>query len=103
MISRNYPLDSGPFEVVPRGERVRVVGAQHPVGVGQGPVEQRDRLVQPARRLVGAREVVPRDERVRVVGTQHPLPVGQGPFVEGDGLVQPAGRARRRPQGCCGR
>src|SRR5712692_4113467 len=70
----------GAREVVPRGERVRVaglrprpraacaprvctasgacpgVGAQHPPAVGQGPLVQRDRLLQPTRRLIGVRE-----------------------------------------------
>ena len=41
--------------------------------VDEGPLEQRDRLAQSARRLVGAGEVVAGGEGVRVVGAQHPV------------------------------
>ena len=36
-------------EVVQRGQGVGVVGAEDPLAVGQGLLEQRDRLIGPAR------------------------------------------------------
>ena len=67
-----------------------MVGAQHPLAIGEGPLEQWDRLVQPPRRLVGASEVVAGGQGVGVVGAQHPLAVGEGPLVQRDRLVQRA-------------
>ena len=47
-----------------------MVGAQHPLAVGEGPLEQRDRLGRPPRRLVGGGEVCG-GQGVGVVGAQH--------------------------------
>jgi hypothetical protein len=59
------PAGSG--EVVPRLQRVRVVRAQHPLQVGQGPLVQPDRLRGPARLPVSFGEVVPSGQGVRVI------------------------------------
>ena len=80
----------GVGEVVPRGQGVGVVLAEHPLPVGQGLLVQRDRLGGPARRLVGVGEVVPRGQGVGVVWAEHPLPVGQGLLVQRDRLGGPA-------------
>ena len=85
----------GVGEVVAGGQGVGVVGAQHPLAVGEGPLEQRDRLGQAPRRLVGGGEVVAGGQGVGVVGAQHPLAVGEGPLEQRDRLVQ----APRRPVG----
>ena len=47
-----------------------MVAAEDPDPVGEGLLVQRDRLAQPARRLVGAREVVPRGQGDRVVAAE---------------------------------
>ena len=60
--------------------RGRVVGAQHPLAVGERPLKQRDRLGRPPRILVGHREVVPRCQGGRVVGALQPLAVGERPL-----------------------
>ena len=65
-------------EVVARDQGVGVVGAQHPLPVGQVLLIPGDRLGRPARRLVGGGEVIARTQGARVVGTQQPLPVDQG-------------------------
>ena len=67
---------------------VGVVGAQHPLAVDQGLLQQRDGPAQVPRRLVGAGEVVPRDQGVGVVGAQHPLAVDQGLLEQRDGPAQ---------------
>jgi hypothetical protein len=51
------PVGGG--EVVPRGQGVGVLRAQHPFPVGQGLLVQPDRLGGPARLLVSGGEVVP--------------------------------------------
>ena len=55
-----------------------MVGAEHPLPVGEGGFVQRDRLVQLPRRLIGAGEVVPASERVGMVGTE--VVVGQDKY-----------------------
>jgi hypothetical protein len=62
-----------------------VVGAEHPLAVGEGPLEERDRLDETARRLIGKREAVPGAVGLRVVGAKDPLAVGGDPFAEIDG------------------
>src|SRR6478752_6906969 len=62
-------------EVVARGQGVGVIGAQHPLPVGQGALEQYYRLVQPPRRRVGGGEVVARVHGVGVVDIQQSLTV----------------------------
>src|SRR5450759_3319539 len=69
--------------------RSPIVWAEHPLLVGQGPLEQRDRLAQPPRRLVGGGEVVPAGQGVRMVGAEAPLAVGQGPLEQRQRLLQP--------------
>ena len=88
--SSSRPADPvGVGEVVPGGQGVGVVGAQDPLAVGEGLLEQRDRLVQPPRRPVGAGEVVAGGQGVGVVGAQDPLAVGEGLLEQRDRLVQP--------------
>jgi hypothetical protein len=70
-----------------------VVGAQHPLPVGQGLLKQPDGLVRPARVQVGDGEVIARPQGLGVVGAQHALLVGQGLLEQPDGLV----RALRKP------
>jgi hypothetical protein len=75
--------------------RVGVVGAHHSFVVGEGLLEERDRLGHAPRRLVGGREVIPRCEGAGVVGAQQPLAVGESLLEERDRL----GHAPRRPVG----
>ena len=70
-----------------------MVGAQHPLAVGQGLLVQRDRLVQPPRRPGRRQARLFREmQGVGVVGAQDPLAVGQGPLVQRDRLAQPPRR-----------
>ncbi len=69
-----------------------MVRAEHPPPVGQGLLEQRDRLTDPPRRLVGAGEVVPGGQGVRMVRAEHPPPVGQGLLEQRDRLTDPPRR-----------
>ena len=63
-----------------------MVGAQHPLQVGQVLLMQGDRLGRPARRPVGVGEVMARGQGVGVVGAQHPLLFGQQRLRDQDGL-----------------
>ena len=59
------------------GERVRVVGAEHPLPVRQERLEQPQRLGGVAGLAGPVGDVVAGGERVRVVGAEHPLQVRQ--------------------------
>ena len=63
-----------------------MVGAQQALPDGQGLLEQRDRLGDPARRQVGGGEAVPRVQGVGMVGTQQPLEVRGQRLADRDGL-----------------
>jgi hypothetical protein len=62
--------------------------AEDLLGVGEGALEQRDRLGQPPDCLVGGREVVTGSQDVGVSVTKDPLAVGEGALEQLDGLVQ---------------
>jgi hypothetical protein len=66
---------------------MRVVGAQHPLPVGQGLLVQRDGLGRVPRRPVGAGEVIAGGQGLRVVLAQDPLSVGEGLLEQGNGPV----------------
>ena len=87
------PLCHHPGDLVPGGQRVRVVGAQHPQPGGEDvPVFGLGRGVIPLRgHLQG--DLVPGGQRVRVVGAQHPQPgVEDVPeFGLGPGVIPPLG------------
>jgi hypothetical protein len=90
-------------EVVPGRQRVGVCVAQHPLAVGEGRLEQRDRLAHPTRRPVSGGQVVQRYQRAGVGRAQHPLTVGEQRASDvdrqADGIaefVQPG--KRRSPQ-----
>ena len=88
----------GASEVVAAGQGVGVGVAEDPLAVGEGPLVQRDGLVQPPGLLVGKSEIVTGSQGVGVglaedplaVG-EGPLAVGRGPLVQRDGLSQPPG------------
>jgi hypothetical protein len=81
----------GGGEVVPGGQGGGVVRAQDPLAVGQGPLEQRDRLGDPARLTAGDGEAVPGGQGSGVIRAQDPLAVGQGPLEQRDRLGGPVG------------
>ena len=79
-----------------------MIGAQDPLKVGEGPLEQRDRLGCASRRLVGHREVVAGSPACWVVGAQDPLDGLRG-SAQAAGSPRPYVRPPgRRPRGCCG-
>ena len=80
-----------------------MVGAQDPLAVGEGPLVQRDGLVQAPRRLIGAGEVVAGGQGIGVVGAQDPLGVGEGALVAAGSPRPAAPPPGRRRRGCCGR
>ncbi len=55
-----------------------MVGAQHPLAIGEGLLVQGDGPVQVFGRMVGVGEVVAGGQSGGVVGTQHPLEGGEG-------------------------
>ena len=67
-----------------------MVAAQDPFPGGQGLLEQRDRVGDPARLPVGGREVTAGIQRAGMVGTQQSLPGGQGQLVQQPRLSGPA-------------
>ena len=66
--------------------------AQSLLGVGEGTLEQRDRLIQPPGILVGAGEVVTEGQCAGVGDAQSLLGVGEGTLEQRDRLIQPPGR-----------
>ena len=64
-----------------------MLGAEHPLAVGEQRLVDRDRVVNTARRLVGSGEVVAGRERVGVLGAQDPLAVGEQRLEDRDRVV----------------
>jgi hypothetical protein len=58
-----------------------MIGAQYSFPVGQGLLEQRDRLGGPARRQIRGGEVASRIQGVGMVNVQQPLSFGQVQLV----------------------
>lgn len=70
---------------------MRMVSTEAPLGVGEGPLVQRDRLGESSRRLVGGGEVVAGGQGVGVVITEDPLTISRGPLKQRDlGLPAPS-------------
>ena len=67
-----------------------MVFSQGALAVFQGPLEQVNGLIGPARRLVGAGEVVARGQGAGVIGPQDVLVGGQNLLEQEDGLVESA-------------
>ena len=69
-------------QIVHRGERIRVLGPQHPAADGQRLFLQLARPRQVALRSQRLRQVVHRGERIRVLGPQHPAADGERLFLQ---------------------
>ena len=65
-----------------------VVGAEDPFAVGQGPLEQIDGLVEPARIAMSGGEIFSGGYGVRVVGPQDYLALGEVLLEQIDGPVE---------------
>jgi hypothetical protein len=74
-----------------RDQRVGVDGAEDPLRVGEGLLEQGDGAAQVPGRLVGGGEVVSGGEGVGVVGAEDPLRVAEGLLEQVDGAAQVPG------------
>src|ERR1700730_8682947 len=82
-------------QVVPYGERVRVVGAEDPLMVGESLFQDGDGLINATRRTIRGGQVGARADRLGVVGAEDPLVAGESLFRDRDGFTGTA----RRPVG----
>jgi hypothetical protein len=82
----------GGGEVVAAGQRLGVVGAEGPLTVVEGLLEQRDGPPGVSGRLVGGGEVVAARQRLGVVGAKDPLTIVEGLLEQRDGPPEVPGR-----------